>query len=42
MDQTARLALPFIMPSQAQKHITHTRPSRRLTPWCSRWWKAGY
>lgn len=23
MDQTARLALPLIMPSQAQKHITH-------------------
>ena len=23
MDHTARLSLPFIMPSQAQKHITH-------------------
>lgn len=30
MDQTPRLALPFIMPSQAQKHITHNEAIQAL------------
>ncbi|WEK04035.1 MAG: DUF2793 domain-containing protein [Candidatus Devosia phytovorans] len=30
MDQTSRLALPFIMPSQAQKHITHNEAIQAL------------
>lgn len=29
-DQTPNLSLPFIMPSQAQKHITHNEAIRRL------------
>ena len=30
MDQTTRLSLPFIMPSQAQKHITHNEAIQAL------------
>nr|AMK07556.1 hypothetical protein [alpha proteobacterium NT18-17] len=30
MDQTPRLALPFIMPNQAQKHITHNEAIQSL------------
>lgn len=30
MDHTARLTLPFIMPSQAQKHITHNEAIQAL------------
>src|SRR5688572_22200002 len=30
MDQTPRLSLPFIMPSQAQKHITHNEAIQAL------------
>ena len=30
MDQTPRLALPFIMPNQAQKHITHNEAIQAL------------
>ena len=30
MDQTPRLSLPFIMPSQAQKHITHNEAIEAL------------
>lgn len=30
MDHTARLALPFIMPSQAQKHVTHNEALQAL------------
>lgn len=30
MDQTANLALPYIMPTQAQKHITHNEALARL------------
>ena len=30
MDQTPRLALPFIMPGQAQKHITHNEALQAL------------
>ena len=29
-DQTPNLSLPFIMPSQAQKHVTHNEAIRRL------------
>ena len=29
-DQTPKLSLPFIMPSQAQKHVTHNEGIRRL------------
>src|SRR5688500_13111435 len=30
MDHTPRLTLPFIMPSQAQKHITHNEAIQAL------------
>jgi hypothetical protein len=30
MDHTARLALPFIMPNQAQKHVTHNEAIQAL------------
>jgi hypothetical protein len=30
MDQTPRLSLPFIVPSQAQKHITHNEAIQAL------------
>lgn len=30
MDHTSRLTLPFIMPSQAQKHITHNEALQAL------------
>ncbi|WP_295814186.1 DUF2793 domain-containing protein [uncultured Nitratireductor sp.] len=30
MEQTANLKLPYIMPSQAQKHVTHNEAIRRL------------
>lgn len=30
MDQTPRLSLPFIMPAQAQKHITHNEATQAL------------
>jgi len=30
MDETARLKLPYIMPSQAQKHITHNEALRMI------------
>ena len=30
MDHTPRLSLPFIMPSQAQKHITHNEAIQAL------------
>jgi hypothetical protein len=30
MDHTPRLTLPFIMPSQAQKHITHNQAIEAL------------
>lgn len=30
MDQTARLSLPFIMPGQAQKHVTHNEAIQAL------------
>jgi len=29
-DQTAHLALPYLAPSQAQKHVTHNEALRRL------------
>ena len=29
-DQTPNLSLPFIMPSQAQKHVTHNEAIRQL------------
>lgn len=29
-DQTPNLSLPFIMPSQAQKHVTHSEAIRQL------------
>lgn len=29
-DQSAHLALPFLAPSQAQKHVTHNEALRRL------------
>ena len=29
-DQTAHLARPYLAPSQAQKHVTHTEALRRL------------
>ena len=28
MEQTANLQLPYIMPSQAQKHVTHNEAVR--------------
>ena len=30
MEQTPRLSLPFIMPGQAQKHITHNEAVQAL------------
>ena len=30
MDQTTNLKLPYIMPSQAQKHVTHNEAIRAL------------
>lgn len=30
METTAHLALPYIMPSQAQKHVTHNEALRML------------
>ncbi len=30
MDQTPNLKLPYIMPSQAQKHVTHNEAIRLL------------
>ena len=30
MDQTSRLALPYLLPNQAQKHVTHNEALRRL------------
>ena len=30
MEQTANLNLPYIMPSQAQKHVTHNEAIRLL------------
>ncbi|HEU4986010.1 MAG TPA: DUF2793 domain-containing protein [Rhizobiaceae bacterium] len=30
MDETVNLALPYILPSQAQKHVTHNEALRRL------------
>ena len=30
MEQSANLLLPYIMPSQAQKHVTHNEAIRRL------------
>ncbi len=29
-EQTARLRLPYILPSQAQKHVTHNEALQRL------------
>ena len=29
-DTSARLALPYLMPSQAQKHVTHNEALRKL------------
>ncbi|MGC4023892.1 MAG: DUF2793 domain-containing protein [Mesorhizobium sp.] len=30
MEETSNLALPYILPSQAQKHVTHNEALRRL------------
>ena len=30
MDQTTHLSLPYIMPQQAQKHVTHNEALRDL------------
>lgn len=35
MDSSPNLQLPYIMPSQAQKHVTHNEALRTLDASCS-------